>query len=277
VRHMAERRVPELFVEQVLLEEVPPKRRAGIEAALGVEELEQRLQDIRRSDEQILSRYPPAEMAARIQARLDAPRSGPQTAGWRGLRALPRSARPLGRAARISVPLALAAAAVLAVAFIPRLLRTGSAPGSTMIEATRVKGAPQLLIYRESAGGGELLADRAVVREGDRLQIKYVPAGRAYGAIVSVDGRGAVTLHYPESAAGSTRLGNENGAALDWSYTLDDAPGFERFFFVTAPREFAASVVFDSAKRLAGAGARSGPLEVPEGFEQTSVLLTKGE
>ena len=140
-----------------------------------------------------------------------------------------------------------------------------------------MKGAPELLVYREDSRSAELLRDGAAAGEGDVVQIKYVAAGRKFGAIVSIDGRGAVTLHYPETAGGSTQLESGATAALHYAYQLDDAPGFERFFFVTAPRQFATSVVMDSARRLARGAARTGSLALPAGFEQASVLLTKGD
>ena len=166
---------------------------------------------------------------------------------------------------------------ILSVAFVPRLVRLASAPPVTVESGIRAKGAPELLVYREGSRSAELLPNGAVAREGDVVQIKYVPAGRRFGTIVSIDGRGAVTLHYPESAGGSTELESGATSALNYAYQLDDAPGFERFFFVTAPERFRASDVVDSARRLALGGARTGALDLPEGFEQASVLLTKGE
>ncbi len=188
---MADRKVPELFVEQMLLDEVPAGRRDELSSAGEAQQLEGRLAALRRSDAEILARYPPAELAGRIEARL-AP-SRPRVLAF----------------PRVLVPLAAVAALILAATLLPRLVSSGFGPGTSSSESTRVKGLPQLMIFRQGRDGAELLENRALVREGDVLQIKYVPSGRAYGAIVSIDGRGTVTLHYPEAAEGSTRLEGE--------------------------------------------------------------------
>jgi hypothetical protein len=270
---MAERKVPELFVEQLALDEASPERKAEVERALGGEGLTRRLEELERSDEEILSMYPPVAIAAAIEERLASAPAGATRKRPARLRLLP--APGPRRAVRLALPLAAAAAVLLAVALLPRVLQPGMAPGVTEGGAARVKGRPQLQIYREGSANPELLQDGAVVRKGDLLQIRYIPSGRAYGAIVSIDGRGAVTLHHPDSATASTRL--EGDRTLDFAYELDDAPGFERFFFVTSQQSFAASVVLRSAERLAAAGALRGLLDLPKGFEQTVELLVKGE
>jgi hypothetical protein len=265
---MAEERIPDFFVEQVALGEASPLRRSRVERALGREELDRRLEELRRSDAEILVRYPAAHMAERIRAEARA------TSPDRGLTVVRKPSRR--RALLLSVPLAAAAAVGLALALLPRVLDGNTGQSLSLPEATRVKGEPNVLIYREGPKGAELLTDGQLARRGDRIQIKYVPAGWEYGAIVSIDGRGTVTLHYPAQAAGSTRLEGEN-EVLDYAYVLDDAPSFERFFFVAAPKEFAAALAVGSAERLAGKGAQRGSLDLPAGFVQTSVLLTKGE
>src|SRR6185503_310143 len=74
--------------------------------------------------------------------------------------------------------------------------------------ATRLKGlAPQLLLYREAGQAeAERLAPGAVARPHDVVQIAYQAAGRRYGAIVSVDGRGVVTRHLPATGARAAEL-----------------------------------------------------------------------
>jgi anti-sigma-K factor RskA len=274
---MANRKVPELFVEQVLLGEVSAEKRSEIEGELGAEELDRLVEALRRSDAEILAAHPPSEVAAQIRARLGAEVEASRDGERQALRLVPKHLGSSRGMARIALPLAAAAAVILAAVFLPRLVADRPGPGATVREAVRVKGTPQLMIYRERAGEPELLPDRAVVREGDSLQIRYVPAGRSYGAILSIDGRGEVTLHYPESVSGPTRIEGDKAAALGYAWTLDDAPGFERFFFVTSPQSFAASEVVASAKRLAASCARAGALDLPKAFEQVSVLLVKGE
>ena len=58
---------------------------------------------------------------------------------------------------------------------------------------------------------------------------------------------------------------------LAQAYELDDAPGFERFYLVTADEPFAVESVVDATRR---AGA-DGPLDLPAAMDQSSVVLEK--
>ena len=46
-----------------------------------------------------------------------------------------------------------------------------------------------------------------VVRKGDTLQLGYVAAGKRFGVIASIDARGTVTLHLPETPGPGGRAG----------------------------------------------------------------------
>lgn len=82
--------------------------------------------------------------------------------------------------------------------------------------------------------------------------MSYVAAGRAHGVIVSIDGRGQVTLHFPADAGAPTALESGRAVPLSHSYELDDAPLFERFMFVTAeaPDDLLAKLRFGIGFRL---------------------------
>jgi hypothetical protein len=142
----------------------------------------------------------------------------------------------------------------------------------------RVKGGEaHLNIYKRTDAGARILKEGQRVSEGDSLQVGYVAGMNRYGTIVSIDGRGTVTLHFPTSEAGGERLEEEGEILLPFSYTLDDAPGFERFFFVSSKEPFSIRGVLDAAEELAGQpqAARSASLRLPKGLEQSSILLSK--
>jgi hypothetical protein len=80
------------------------------------------------------------------------------------------------------------------------------------------------------------------------IQLKYSAKGAKYGVIFSIDGRGTVTLHYPGGAETPSTLDAGGTHALDFSYELDDAPDFERFFFVTAHHPIDFKAVIEKAK-----------------------------
>ena len=165
-------------------------------------------------------------------------------------------------------------------------------PSASDDEPTQIKGdaprtAPRLLVYRQrgalGGSGGDVrperLSDGASAAHGDLLQLAYAAArdGR-YGVVISIDGAGRVTQHLPEEGAvSSAPLRSTREIRLPSAYELDDAPGFERFVFITAARPFPVAVALDAARALAADGlrARSLPLGLPPVFHQTSVLLHK--
>jgi hypothetical protein len=79
--------------------------------------------------------------------------------------------------------------------------------------------------------------------------------------ILSVDGRGVVTLHYPESEDKDPILDQYKKTFLSTSYELDDAPDFERFFFITSKSEIDVQAILNSAKVLAKHPKTSDPAE----------------
>ena len=114
--------------------------------------------------------------------------------------------------------------------------------------------------------------------EKDVLQLSYVAVGRKYGVIFSIDGRGIVTVHYPYAENGATPELEQGGEIyLRYAYELDDAPLFERFFFVTSDKPFNIAIVEKAARLLASktGQARNTDLKLPSGFEQYSFLLNK--
>jgi hypothetical protein len=96
-----------------------------------------------------------------------------------------------------------------------------------------------LSIYRRTAAGSERLADGDLVHAGDLLRVGYVSGGRPFGLILSIDGRGAVTMHLPPAGDRAVALQPGSNILLDAAYELDDAPRIERFYFVTGNDAFA--------------------------------------
>src|SRR5262249_11385798 len=122
-------------------------------------------------------------------------------------------------------------------------------------DTTRVKGlTPRLYVFRKGAApAAEPLASGAVARENDVVQLAYQAAGRRDRPIVSIDGRRAVTRHLPAAGAEAVPLEPGPPVALAQAYRLDDAPGFERFYLVTADRPFPVDDVVAAVLRRAAA------------------------
>lgn len=111
----------------------------------------------------------------------------------------------------------------------------------------------------------------------DRLQIEFRAARARHAMIVSVDGRGAVTLHYPDRADSPTAVKPGQLRLLEKSYILDDAPRYERFFLLLSDTPIQPGRILAHLNRLAARGSRFASLARVPGLamKQLSLLLYK--
>lgn len=256
--------LPDWLIERAALDEVPAASRARLEAA-DAAELAARVAALREQDAAELRAHPAAAALAHI---------GERVARHRARRAATRRRRGA----------ALALVAVAAAALLlwsrrgderPRVASVEPAGG---VEGVRVKGAPRLVAFRKAGEGAERLEPGATVRPGDVLQLRYNGGGHSHGVIASIDGAGVVTLHFPEAPDAppeATALSRET-ADLPHAYALDDAPRFERFFFVTGDAPLDVGRVLESLRQLArDADADRARLDLPPQLGQLSLLLRK--
>ncbi|MDR2102773.1 MAG: hypothetical protein LBP42_01580 [Treponema sp.] len=220
-----------LTLERYCLGEVTAEEKGRIEAALGADSLlAERLAELRRSDREILSRYPPKRIFPGIRGKIRRP-SPMAPIGW-----------------------ALAAAALILAAALPILAALQGRQADPLL-TDRAKGGAELSIYLKPASSGapsELkLAEKTILREGLTIQLAYMVEGERYGIIFSIDGRSAVTVHYPYGEGQSTRLVSGKRTFLDEAYTLDDAPDYELFFFIIGDKPLDMGNILDSARELA--------------------------
>jgi hypothetical protein len=260
------RDVPALLVEQLALSELDEQAAARVRAALGSNDA---LARIEASNREVLADYPPERVAAEIRRKLELSGKPAPSHAW--------------------IPWLLAPTMVAAAALVWISVRDEPTTLATHVEIlddgapeqTRIKGGvePHLVIDRRTAAGHERLVADQIVRPGDLLQVSYVPAGRRHGVIVSLDGANAVTLHHPEAPGVTPALGEGSEIPLAHSYELDDAPGFERFVFVTRDGvPPTVDEVMRAAERLAEdpTRARSAPLQLAgPGWQQHSIMLRK--
>jgi hypothetical protein len=216
---------------------------------------------LRASNRELLQEHPPAVAAEAIRRRMAA-----------------ASARPK----RARTPLfvfggpVLAAGAVAVALLVAR--PTPPPEGDSGIH-DRIKTPTRLVVYRHGTSGNERLADGAQAARGDLLQLEYVTPLPGWGVVLSIDGAGNVTLHLPDGAAKGEAPALQAGrmVRLPSAYELDDAPGFERFFFVTSEHPFAVAPVIEAARALAArpSAARTAPLAVGSQLKQVSLSLDK--
>lgn len=267
--------VPQLFVEQLALGELDATIAQAVRDRLAGEPGgEQRLDRIAADNAATLEALPPADIARRIEARA-------ARANGHGEVAKPRPWLLFGAPA-----LAAAAAAMIIVVVSgqPTDETTMLAPPNSPLSTERSKGAPGaprshvLVSLKRSDGGFDYLSDGATVRRGDLVQVGYLAVTERYGAIVSIDGRGAVSWHLPATGNGQAAALKKNGERwLDDAYQLDDAPDFERFFIVTSVNPFDVRAVDKAAQSLARKvrAARQQPLQLDTGLVQSTLLLRK--
>lgn len=277
-RHAAAR--AERALERAALGEDSAEERAALAEALGAGDasLDARLAEVRRSDAEVLAEYPPEVMAARIQGALSEAQARAQ------------DQRATGRFTRRLAPLGGVAAVGLALLIILNLPGVGEdsmvedatvtrpgAPGAAEEAGVRIKGpGARLIVWRKGDDGrAERLKEGARASAGDVLQLEYSAGGADFGVICSLDGRGEVSLHYPAYPDEPTRL-DEGRNALEFAFELDDAPGFERFFFLSAQEALDVDEMKAAIEALASAGdpARAEP-KLPEYVEVTSFVLEK--
>lgn len=269
--------LPDWLVERAALDEVAPISRARI-AGADPRELAERIAFVREDTAAELAGHPARSAVAQIEARIAA-----------------ETRRRAGRRRRQLGVLGVATGAAAVLLFV-RLAtdRTTSEdglgpsrgtaapgvtpPGATPPEVTRAKGAPRLVAFRQVGEQAERLEPDAVVNAGDLIQLRYNPGGKSYGLIASLDGAGVVTLHFPlgEDAPPQATAVSPETTTLPHAYALDDAPRFERFFFITANEPIdvqqSLAAVRSLARRVDSATAA---LELPAGFRQGSLCLRK--
>jgi hypothetical protein len=244
-------KLPDWLVERAALDEVPSASRGRLEQA-PPDELAARVAALREDNARELAAYPPGPAVAQLEERL---------------RTSPRR-RSRAWVAPLVVAAGLAAGAII-------LLPHWPPHESQETEGTRVKGVVRLHVFRQIGDHAERLHADDAANAGDVIQLRYNAGGARYGVIASIDGAGGVTLHFPASAETATDV--EPGTrSLPESFALDDAPRFERFFFVTANEPLEVAGTLDALRALARRGdAADAVLDLPPGIHQISFRLRK--
>jgi hypothetical protein len=272
--------LPDWLVERAALDEVPAASADRI-ARADSRELAERIAALRDDTAAELARHPAGPAVIQIEARIaaDARRRA--------------EARRRRRLRWLGVATSAAAAVVVAHVVVDRGAPDEPAHSRAVaLEDGRVKGPARLLAFRQLGGPTgaatgdqgaqgvqiERLEQDAVVRAGDVIQLRYNAGGRGYGMIASLDGAGVVTLHYPlsEDAPPEATAVASDTTALPTAYALDDAPGFERFFFLTANAPLDVHQALAALRALARRGdSATGSLDLPAGVRQSSLRLRK--
>jgi len=264
-------RMPDLYIEQYLLGELPENIRKEMEELILKDpELNDRIIKIKQSNEEIISAYPAGSMTELIMGKMNSKKALPisenevnvsryQKTGTRAGLSLLESFKNTVKATRnvslrrytISIASALAMIAVI-VFMMPGIWNSGNIQ-TPYGNDVRIKGLDsKLLLYRMKGKDVEELKNLDTAHAGDIIQVGYIAAGNyRYGVILSIDGRGAVTLHLPVSTLPALELVTNKRILLDKSYELDDSPSFERFIMILSSSPLNAAELMEKAKKLA--------------------------
>jgi len=215
-------KIPDWLLERFAAGDLSERQAKETRERLAAQGEEPRLAALAASNAEILAALPPERVVPEIERRAAA------------------RARKASRAVPLLGLSAVATCTAGLLAILALRVHHGTvAMPSPAQESIGIRGlAPSLRVHRKTKAGSELLAPRARVRKGDTLQLGYVAAGRRFGVIASIDARGTVTLHLPESPGPAAGLEPNGERALAHAFELDDAPGFERFVFVTGDAPF---------------------------------------
>jgi len=260
----------DLTFEQYLLGELSKDRMKEVKAYIEENpEAESRIERLKKSNEEILNILPPKVLADRIK-RLQLLTG----TGTKKEKETTSVRTPLLR--RLGAPAAAAVIiAISAYLIVPIIPGTGIFTGTE--EGIRLKGSGGISVYRKGKKEIERLKNLDPAKEGDLIQIAITPPKGRFAAVISIDGRSMVTVHYPLRGERAASITPGKRIVLKKSYELDDAPKFERFFLITSDREFDISQIQKKANEIASKpeGGKKGKLPLPKEFAQDAVILLK--
>ena len=275
---MKEKKINQWALERYILDELPSEKIMEIKNRLHEDSnLKKEIEKLKKSNQNILNQYSSDIIIPKILSRYEKENS--RSENKKGIRPI------LFKRLLYASPV-LASALVLLFIILHYRGNIGSSRQNIFTEDTRIKGmssigltTTHLMIHRRNNDIIELLENGDKAKAGNLLQIAYVATRESYGVILSIDGNGMVTLHYPDSKNEATVLEQNRKVLIGNAYELDDAPEFERFFFITSKSEINVDEILERAETLAKKleKAKREYLELPESFNQSSILLVKGE
>jgi len=273
-----ENNIPDWVLERFLLKELPGVKMQEIEHQLAEDPgLQQQINNLQRSNAEILGNNPSESVLPEIYKRLDRKHKDKQAQKPHGI---------IFKRMIFATPV-LALAVILLIIYLPG--DKDSSPltlGQSEHDITRVKGTQgvdlsktHMLMFRKGNETIEELKSGDIAGNGDLVQLAYVAVEEKHGVIFSIDGNGLVTLHFPNTKFESTLLEQDKKINLPNAYELDAAPEFERFFFITSDSLIDVAEILSLAKILSQDldQAKTEELELEDVLKQSSILLVKEE
>lgn len=196
--------------------------------------LQAQVEFLKRDSEIFLDRYPASGVLTEVERRLkQLPSTQPHKDVTSSLR-------------RLSLALGGGLCALLIFTLLPN-------PPTPSDNGIRTKGvSPGLAIYDVgNQDQSRLLKSDAFITQGTTLQVSITNAQDVYAWVISIDGRGSLTSHFPRD--GESSLISSAKFRLNASYTLDDAPIHETFILVTAQEPLDTQLSLNQLKSISTA------------------------
>lgn len=235
----------------------------------GKENIEASVEELKRSDMEILNTYSVQDMRKAVAEKLAGKNKESQKSS---ILKFP-TYKIIGYAA---------AAVLLAAIMVPAGLKNSTAASRTPTE--RIKGNaaaiqnadPTLKLYRQQGREIQALNNGDFAHSGDVIQIAYNAGSSEYGVIFSVDGNGNITRHFPENSWQAAQLMHRaDDTPLDFSYELDNAPDFECFIMVTSKKQFSLNGLESAIKNKTDIDYLTALSYLPKKTEGTTFILEK--
>ncbi|MFH1727138.1 MAG: hypothetical protein ABIA04_01810 [Pseudomonadota bacterium] len=257
--------ISDIMLERYLLKELPSKKMKELKEAIANDKsLQTRLQELENSNKEIFEKYPAKLMTDEIIKKQ--PQITFRVKGY-GFR--------VRRLAYTAIPLLI----LFAFAFKFYFVQENIEHQNTSELGIRIKGLePKLIIYKKTETGFSKLAKDTLALEGESIQLSYIAASYKYGVIFSIDSRNNISLHFPSAYSHSTKLDSKGEVLLESSFELDDAPSFEKFYFVTSNEEIDLRWLFQKlASSISSSKDGSLNIDLPTTMKIFSQTLRKGE
>lgn len=216
--------IPDWKLERFLIGDLPNKEMQEIQTLEKKDTfLKRRLQELRENNKAVLDQLPFSELIEKL----------PETKKQREF-----------NFAKLATAAILILAAALSVSLITFILeRSADEPAMGKLQVAlnsenRIKGFDaRIEIWKKTEAGIVQLENFDEVKEGDEIQVRYSVPKKCFGILFSMDGNGNLTQHMGNAEKAIALLPGKMNS-LPFAYKLDNAPHFEKFFFVTSESEF---------------------------------------
>jgi len=270
---MSEKKVSNINLERFLIGELPYHEMEEIRKMAETDNtLKKRIIEIQKSNSDLFKKYNSTDIARQIEIRYK------NSIIQKSNNKKDKVKQLFSQKSMYLFPLA-ASVALMMIFVSPALLTQAEHQNYAQENTLRFKGErSKLYIYIQRKDSIELLSADSVVYAGDRLQVAFFSDAK-YGMIFSIDGSGSVTLHYPREEQIFSEIPANNKIKLPYSYELDAAPGFEKFFFLTSEKEIHVAKILKKAYQFAKDPELvfKDNITTDESIFQTTVRLIKGK